>query len=61
MDVILSTVKWKYAMNYLEDIDAFYNALESNIKRSRSGLRFLTDDCVMLESRNCALFNNNID
>lgn len=48
MDFILSTVKWKYVFDYLDEIVIFSRTPEEHIKHTRMFLRLLKDADVAL-------------
>lgn len=61
MDVILSTVKWKYAVVYLEDIVIFSRAVEEHIKHTGVVSRLFKDAGVALKVPNSAFLTNKVD
>lgn len=61
MDVILSTVKWKYALLYLDNFAMFSRTPEERIKHTGTILRLVEDIGVALKLTKCALFKHGID
>lgn len=57
-DVIVSTLKWKYVLVYLEDIVDFSKELGDHIEHTTAVLRLLEDSGVTLKWGKCAIFTN---
>lgn len=56
MDVILSSVKWRFALVYLDKILTFRKASEQHINNICRVLWLLNDDGVTLKLNNCSFF-----
>lgn len=61
MDVILSTVKWQFALVYLDDIVVFSRTPVEHIDHVRHVLTLLHDDGVILKLKKCRFFTDTID
>lgn len=61
MNVILSSVKWHFAIVYVEDIAIFSKAPELNRDHVRKGLIFLRNPAVTLDLWECWFLKETID
>lgn len=51
MDVVISTVMWKYSLVYMDDIALFSKTPKDHIGHRGSVLRLLKDDGILLKLR----------
>ena len=61
IDVILSSVKWQFALVYLDDIVIFSPKPEEHIEHVKKVLMLLQDAGVTIKLRKCFFFTDNID
>lgn len=61
MDVTLETVKWQFAVVYIEDISIFLKSLSEHVEHIRQLLQLLSDAKVMLKLKKSSLFTNTVD
>lgn len=55
---MLATVKWKFALNYLEGIIIFPKSPLKHVKHVRQKLRLLTDAGVTIKLKKCLFLTN---
>ncbi|CAN8075918.1 unnamed protein product [Agarophyton chilense] len=61
MDVILSRVKWKFALVYLDDDIMFSPTVKEHFRHVKKVLKILQDAGVTLKLRKCAFFQASVD
>lgn len=61
MDVILASVRWQFALGYLEDIAVFSKSPQDHIEQMRSVLKLLYKAGGTLSLKKCRLFAENIN
>lgn len=61
MDVILSTIKWQFALVYLDDIVMFLESPSEHNEHDHHILTPLHDAGVTLKLKKCELFSNTIN
>lgn len=61
MDIIMSTVKWKYVLLHLDYIFTFSGRAEVHMKHTGMALRLLKSATVTLKLQKCFFFTNRTD
>lgn len=61
MDVILSTIRWQYALVYLDDVIVYSRSIEAHLDHVYSVLQLLKDAGVTLQLKKCQFFTDNVD
>jgi len=61
IDIILSTVKWQYALVYLDDVIIYSRSAEEHMTHVATVLRMLMEAGVTLKLRKCSLFADKVD
>lgn len=60
MDVVLASVKWKFALVYLEEVVVFSNTVDDHIDHLKAVLKLLKNAGLTLNLKKCFFFHNNI-
>lgn len=61
IDVILSQVKWQYALVYLDDVIIFSKSVDEHFSHVSTGLQLFKSAGVSLKLKKCSLFTNKVD
>ncbi|CAN8075543.1 unnamed protein product [Agarophyton chilense] len=61
MHIILSRVKWKFALVYLDDVIIFSLTVTEHLRHVKKVLTILQDPGVTLKLRKCAFFQASVD
>lgn len=61
IDVILATVKWQYALVYLEDVIILSDNVQKHLKHVYVVLRRFSNAGVTLKLKKCFLFTDTVD
>ncbi|CAN8076105.1 unnamed protein product [Agarophyton chilense] len=61
MDIILSRVKWKFSLVYLDDVIFFSRTVKKHFRHVKKVLTILQDAGVTLKLRKCAFFKASVN
>ncbi len=61
IDIVLASVKWRYAIVYLDDIIVFSNTVEENLEHLTTVLTLLRNNGITLKLKKCASLQRRVD